>query len=65
MRGQRSELADQVGEWRKRAERLRAVAKATHRPQAQADLLDLAKQWEGMAARVEASLRRKLAPAGS
>ncbi len=64
MRGPRSELADQVGEWRKRAQRLRAVAKVTPRRQAQADLLDLAKQWEGMAARVESSLRRKLAPAG-
>jgi hypothetical protein len=57
-------MADQVDEWRKRAQRLRAVARVTHRPQAQADLVDLAKQWEGMAARAEAALRRKLAPLG-
>lgn len=63
MRTLTMEMADHVGEWRKRAERLRALAKVTHRRQAHADLIDLARQWEGLAARAEADLRRKLVPA--
>jgi hypothetical protein len=65
MRGPKFEMAEHVNEWRKRAQRLRALARITHRRQAQAELMDLAKQWEGMAAKAESALRRKLVPAGS
>jgi hypothetical protein len=62
MRAPKFEMAEHADEWRKRAQRLRALARITHRHQAQAELMDLAKQWEGMAAKAESALRRKLVP---
>lgn len=54
------EHADQAGQWRKRAERLRALAKITHRRAERVELTELAKQWEVLAAQAEQHLRRRL-----
>jgi hypothetical protein len=53
-----SEKPEQAGEWRRRAERLRALAQTTNEPAARAELLDLAKQWEGLANVAERAPRR-------
>jgi len=60
MRGTFADSADNIEEWKKRAERLRALAKITHQPAARNELLALAKQWDGMAARVGLYARRRL-----
>lgn len=54
------EHADQAGQWRKRAERLRALAKITHRRAERVELTELAKQWEVLAAQAEQHLRNRL-----
>lgn len=58
------EHADNINEWRKRAERLRALAKITHRPAERAELTGLAEQWDDLAARAERQLRRQPGLAG-
>lgn len=57
------EHADNIGQWRKRAERLRALAKITHRPADRAELTELAKQWEVLATAAERKLRPAARPA--
>jgi hypothetical protein len=54
------EHADNLSHWRKRAARLRALAKITHRRADRDELNELAKQWEGLAAQAERKLRQKL-----
>jgi hypothetical protein len=56
------ENADMAPEWRRRAERLRSLAKVTRQPALQADLLAQAQQWDGLARMAEGA-RRKLAEA--
>lgn len=56
------EHADKVPEWRRRAQKLRALAKITHRTTERAELTELAEQWEGLAARAEQRLRQRLRP---
>jgi len=51
------EHADNINEWRKRAERLRALAKITHRSAERAELTGLADQWDDLAAQAERKLR--------
>lgn len=47
------EYAGRAADWRHRAEKLRALARATSEGQARAELLDLALQWDRLAAKVE------------
>lgn len=54
------EHAENVSQWRKRAERLRALAKITHRRADRDELTELAKQWEGLATQAERRLRQRL-----
>lgn len=54
------EHADQAGQWRKRAERLRALAKITHRREERVELIELARQWEILATQAEKQLRDRL-----
>lgn len=54
------EHAEQAGQWRKRAERLRALAKITHRHEERVELTELARQWEILAAKAEKRLRDRL-----
>ena len=51
------EHVDNISQWRKRAERLRALAKITHRSAERAELTGLADQWEALAAHAERKLR--------
>ncbi len=60
-KSQLHKYADQAALWRQRAEKLRALARATPQARAKAELLDLARQWEGMAQRAET--RRAPGPA--
>lgn len=57
------EHVDNVSQWRKRAERLRALARITHHPGERAELTGLADQWEALARQAERQLRRRLSPA--
>lgn len=47
-----------ISAWRKRADRLRALARATGDERQRLELLELAGQWDGMAARAELYARR-------
>lgn len=57
--------AEQIGLWRRRAEQLRALARATAEESRRAELSALAEQWESLATQTEANLRRKLKPDAS
>ncbi len=50
--------AQNIGAWRKRAEGLRALARATRDERQRAELFELAGQWDGMAAQAELYARR-------
>ena len=64
MRGSLKDSTANLDDWRKRAERLRALARVTRNHQARTELLDLAKQWDGMVAQANLHARRRLALAG-
>lgn len=49
MRGTFADSADNI-EWKRRAKRLRSLAKITHQPAVRNELLALAKQWASMPA---------------
>ena len=52
--------AELVVHWRKRAEKLRSLARITTDPRSREELADLASQWDGMAAHAEMLLKRRL-----
>jgi len=51
-----------ASEWRKRAERLRALAKTTRNERQRDELLELAGQWENMAAQADMYARHGHVP---
>jgi hypothetical protein len=61
MRRPLHENVDMAPEWRRRAERLRLLAKVTRQPALQADLVAQAQQWDGLARVAEGARRRRLA----
>jgi len=52
--------AEMVALWKKRAEKLRSLARATVDERARLELVELASQWDGLARQSELMLRRKL-----
>jgi hypothetical protein len=60
MRGSLHESSVNLEAWKKRAERLRALAKVTRDERQRAELLDLARQWDGMVAQAALHRRRQM-----